>query len=263
MTNETRPKPAIKVLGRDDKKPLPKRFYRDVGLGATISAEGGGGFAILLDGRPVKTPAKGDLVLPREALATAVAEEWAAQITHIDPATMPLTKLCNTAIDRVRGREDEIAGEITQYAGSDLVCYRAERPPKLVAMQAAAWDPVLAWARQELNANFTLAYGLMPVPQPAESLARVRDALDAFDCFALCALHNMTTLTGSALMALAHARGFGDLEATWAAAHADEDFQIEAWGTDAEAEARRVHRWRAMQAAGRLLALANRAIQGV
>lgn len=217
----------------------------------------------MLDGRPVKTPAKGELVLPREALATAVAEEWAAQITHIDPAAMPLTKLCNTAIDRVRGREDAIAAEIAHFAGSDLVCFRAERPPKLVAMQAVAWDPVLAWADADLSAPFVRVCGLMPVPQPAESLARVRNALDAYNCFALCALHNMTTLTGSALMALAHARGFRDLEATWAAAHADEDFQIEAWGSDAEAEARRRHRWRDMQAAGRLLQLAVCGIQGV
>ena len=217
----------------------------------------------MLDGRPVKTPAKGELVLPREALATAVAEEWAAQVTHIDPAAMPLTKLCNTAIDRVRGREDAIADDIAKYAGSDLVCYRAERPPKLVSMQAVAWGPVLAWAGAQLSATFTLGSGLMPVRQPSESLARVRAALDAFDCFALCALHNMTTLTGSALMALAHARGFRDLESTWAAAHVDEDFQIEAWGSDAEAEARRRHRWRDMQAAGRLLQLAIRGIQGV
>ncbi len=134
MTDDNKPNPATKVLGRDDAKPLPKRFYKDVGLGAAL-----GGFAILLDGRPVKTPAKGELVFPREGLATAVAEEWSAQATHINPALMPLTKLCNTAIDRVRGREGEIATEITQFAGSDLVCYRAERPAKLVAMQAAAW----------------------------------------------------------------------------------------------------------------------------
>ena len=258
MTDENKPRQAVKVPGRDEKKPLPKRFYKEVGLGATLSAEGGSGFAILLDGRPVKTPAKGQLVLPREALATAVAGEWAAQGTHIDPAAMPLTKLCNTAIDRVLGREGIIADDIASYAGSDLVCYRADSPPKLVARQAAAWDPVLTWARTELKAAFTLAQGVIPKAQPADSLARARAALDGFDCFALCALHNMTTLTGSALMALAHARGFRDLEATWTAAHVDEDFQIEAWGSDAEAEARREHRWRDMQAAGALLVLARR-----
>jgi chaperone required for assembly of F1-ATPase len=240
-----------KVLGRED-KPLPRRFYKDVGLGVTL-----GGFAILLDGRPVKTPAKGELALPHEGLATAVAEEWAAQGAHIVPASMPLTKLCNTALDRVRGREAEIAGEITQYAGSDLVCYRAERPPKLMAMQAAAWDPVLAWAEQALGVSLVVASGLMPVTQPADSLAGVRRALDGFDCLALCALHNMTTLTGSTLMTLAHAHAFRDLEATWAAAHVDEDFQIAAWGTDAEATARRGDRWRTMQAAGDLFRYVN------
>ena len=126
-----------------------------------------------------------------------------------------------------------------------------------MAMQAAAWDPVLVWARYELSATFKLAQGLMPVTQPAASLARVRAALEGFDSFALCALHNMTTLTGSALMALAHARGFRDLKTTWTAAHVDEDFQIEAWGPDDEAETRREHRWRDMQAAGALLVLAR------
>lgn len=243
MSDDQKPK----VLGREERT-LPKRFYKDVGLGATL-----GGFAILLDGRPVKTPAKSELVLPRDGLATAVAEEWAGQGMHIDPGSMPLTKLCNTAIDRVRGREAEIADEITRYAGSDLVCYRAERPSRLVEQQSAAWDPILAWAKETLSATFVLARGLMPVTQPAESLTRVRAALEGFDCFGLCALHNMTTLTGSALMALAHARGARTLTEIWAAAHVDEEFQIEAWGSDAEAMARRAHRWGEMQSAGALL----------
>ena len=181
-----------KVPGRED-KPLPRRFYKEVGLGVTS-----GGFAILLDGRPVKTPSKGDLgkgdlVLPTEALARAVAEEWASQAKHIQPTTMPLTKLCNTAIDRVRGRETEIADEIVAYAGSDLVCYRADGPRGLVMSQAAAWDPVLAWAETELGARFAPVVGLIHQLQPADSLERIRRALAAFDAFALCALHNMTT----------------------------------------------------------------------
>lgn len=257
MTGDETPKPPpapprAKVLGREEARPLPKRFYKDVGLGATL-----GGFTILLDGRPVKTPTRNDLLLPREALATAIAAEWAAQGAHIDPASMPLTKLANTAIDRVRGREDEIAGEITAYAGSDLVCYRAGRPASLVARQAAAWDPVLAWAEDQLGARFVLITGLMPKPQPTGSIGKVRAALAAFDPFALCALHNMTTLSGSALLCLAHAMGQFDLETIWAAAHVDEDHQIAAWGADEGAAIRRAGRWREMQAAGRLLQLAR------
>ena len=244
--------PRAKVLGREEAAPLPKRFYKDVGLGATL-----GGFTILLDGRPIKTPSKADLLLPREGLATAVAEEWAAQGAHIDPATMPLTRLGNTALDRVRGRETEIIDELVAYAASDLVCYRADRPASLVQAQAAAWDPVLDWAETKLGAHFTRVVGLMPRPQPAASMARVRTALAAFDPFALCALHNMTTLSGSALLCLAHAAGQFDLETIWAAAHVDEDHQIAAWGADEGAAIRRAGRWRAMQAAGRLLQLAR------
>lgn len=246
------PKISAKVLGREI-RPLPKRFYKDVGLGATL-----GGFAILLDGRPVKTPAKNDLILPTGGLAHAVAEEWAAQGAHIDPAAMLLTKLANTALDRVRGREGEIAQEIAGYAGSDLVCYRAEQPPKLVAAQETAWGPVLAWAAQRHGIVLAKTSGMMHVAQPADALTRVRGLLDAYDCFALCALHNITTLTGSAMMALAHAEGVRDAEATWAAAHVDEDFQIEQWGADGEAADRRAYRWREMAAAAALLALARR-----
>ena len=252
MSDDTPKPPATKVLGRED-RPLPKRFYKEVGLGAIL-----GGFAVLLDGRPVKTPSQGDVVLPLEALAHAVAEEWASQGIHLQPSTMPLTKLCNTAIDRVRGREPEIADEIAAYAGSDLVCYRADRPRSLVQAQAATWDPVLAWAETELGARFVAIVGLMHQPQPRGSLQRVRTALDAFDALALCALHNMTTLTGSALIPLAHAHGHLDLATAWAAAHVDEDHQIAEWGTDDEALARRAGRWLDMQAAGRLLAFVHR-----
>ena len=254
MTDDGRSdKPATrpKVLGREERV-LPRRFYRDVGLGATL-----GGFAILLDGRPVRTPAKNGLELPNERLATAVAQEWAAQGVHIDPHSMPLTKLSNTALDRVRSREEEIVEEIAAFAGSDLVCYRAASPASLVEAQAAAWDPALDWADENLGARFVVVTGLVHQPQPAESVARVRTALAAHDAFALTALHNMTSLTGSALFALAHAAGAFDLETIWVAAHVDEDFQIAAWGTDAEAEARRASRWGDMQAAGRLLVLSR------
>lgn len=254
MTQDQAPKdaakkPKVKVLGRED-KPLPKRFYQEVGLGATV-----GGFAILLDGRPVRTPAKSAFVVPREALAAAVAEEWAGQVETINPHAMPLTRLCNTAIDRVRGRETEILDELTAYAGSDLVCYRADHPASLVSAQKAAWDPVLTWAETQLGVRLVTITGLMPVAQPPESLAHVRAALVPFDPFALCALHNMTTLTGSLLLPLGLARGPFDLDFVWAAAHIDDDHQIAAWGQDDEAAGRRAGRWLETQAAARLLQL--------
>lgn len=265
-TRDTQPntpeKSAAKVLGREMKKALPRRFYKEVGLGVTLE-----GFAILLDGRPVKTPTKSGLTLPTEGLANAVAREWADQVKEIDPATMPLTKLCNTAIDRVRGRETEIVDELAAYADSDLVCYRAAHPLALAQAQAAAWDPVLAWARASLGAPFVTVQGLSHQPQPETSIEKARSALAEFDAFELCALHNITTLTGSVLLALAHARDgragaqSWALEKVWSVAHVDEDFQIAAWGQDDDAVIRRAGRWREMQAAGQLLRLARKSVR--
>src|SRR5262245_53474209 len=229
---------------------LPKRFYQRVDV-----ADRDGGFALLLDGKPVRTPGKKQLLLPSRALAEAVAEEWRAQKERIDPATMPLTKLANSAIDGVPGREDAVIGDILNYAGSDLLCYRAERPRGLVEAQRAHWDPVLAWAKSVLGAPFVLAEGIVHVAQPQASLDRLREALKAYDPFGLTALHVMTGLTGSALLALAVALGLMSLEEAWKAAQVDEDWQIAQWGEDAEAASRRVARRRDFAAAARALAL--------
>ena len=228
---------------------LPKRFYNHV----AIKDEGRGAASLLLDGKAVRTPAKAHLALPTRELAEAVAEEWRAQRDRIDPLTMPLTKLANSAIDSVKDREQAVIDDIAKYAGSDLLCYRAEGPKTLVTFQTKHWDPVLAWAKTALDAPFALAEGVVHVRQPKVSLDRIRRALEGLDPFGLAALHVMTTLTGSALLALAVAKGKLTPEEAWQAAHVDEDFQISQWGEDAEAAKRRAHQRRDFDAAARLL----------
>jgi chaperone required for assembly of F1-ATPase len=235
---------------------LAKRFYQHV----TTHTEGGEGAALLLDGKPVRTPGKAALRLPTQALAEAVAEEWRAQGERIDPLTMPLTRLANSAIDGVAGREHAVIDDIVAHAGSDLVCYRAGGPNGLVKAQQMHWDPVLAWARSALGAPLFLAEAVAHVAQPETSIARLRETLLGRDAFSLAALHVMTGLTGSALLALAVAQGRLTPEAAWEAAHVDEDWQISKWGQDAEAAERRKNRWRDFAAAARALALVqNRA----
>jgi chaperone required for assembly of F1-ATPase len=229
---------------------LPKRFYERVDV-----ADRDEGFALLLDGKPVRTQGKRQLLLPSRPLAEALADEWRAQKERIDPATMPLTKLANSAIDGVSGREDDVIGDILNYAGSDLLCYRAEDPRGLVEAQRAQWDPVLAWAKSALGAPLVLAEGIVHVVQPQASLDRLREALKAHGPFGLAALHVMTGLTGSALLALAVGLGRMTPDEAWKAAHVDEDWQIAQWGEDAEAAARRAARRRDFDAAARALAL--------
>jgi chaperone required for assembly of F1-ATPase len=214
-------------------------------------------FRILLDGKPARTPAKAELTVPTGPLAQAVAAEWQAQRDHIDAATMPLTRLANSAIDGVAARLSRVRADIVAFAANDLVCYRADGPGPLVQRQGQQWDPILAWSRDVLGARFEVATGLMPIAQPARACAAVAAALEGLDAFRLVALHVMTTLMGSALLALAHARGVLTAEAAWAAAHVDEDWQISNWGEDADAASRRARRWAEMQAASRLLRLAN------
>ena len=244
---------------------LPKRFYKAVTVAAADSpappsaARGEGGaprFRVLLDGKPVR--AKRDLLLPTRALAEAVAAEWEAQGERIAPASMPLTRLVNTANDGIAGGEAQVRADIVGYAGSDLLCYRTADGGELARRQRAAWDPILAWGAEALGAHLVVAEGIMPVAQPNAAKQAVARALDRYGTLALVALHVMTTLTGSALLALAHAHGRLSTDAAWAAAHVDEDWQIEKWGEDSEASARRQRRWAEMQAASRLLALLAR-----
>lgn len=232
------------TIGKPDKPPLLKRFYTDVSV---LEAEDG--FAVALDGRVAKTPAKARLCFPTQALAEAVATEWTAQGQTIDPATMPLTRLANAAIDGVSREREAVAAEIVKYAGSDLVCYRAEGPERLVARQAALWDPILAFARDGLGARFMLAEGVMFVEQPASSLEAVAAAAPLDDVFALAGLSVLTTISGSALIAIAVRTGAMSLEDAWAAADLDEAWSAEVWGADSEAEARRAARRRDFEAA--------------
>jgi chaperone required for assembly of F1-ATPase len=242
-------KKAHPAIGKG-KPSLPKRFYKDVSV-----KDEGGGAALLLDGKAVRTPGKAKLVLPTRALAGAVAEEWRAQGEHIDPVTMPLTKLANSAIDGVAGREPDVIGDIVRHAASDLLCYRAHAPQGLAETQAEHWDQVLAWAKDALGAPLVLSQGVVHVAQPKASLDRLEGAIRGRDPFTLAALHVMTALTGSALLALAVALGQMTPEQAWQAAHVDEDWQISQWGEDAEAADRRQNRWRDFAAAARLLKL--------
>jgi chaperone required for assembly of F1-ATPase len=239
----------VKAAQREMKRPLPKRFYTEV---AVVPVEGG--FGLALDGKAVRTPARKNLALPTQALSEAVAAEWRGQGEHINPATMPLTRMANTALDGVATQMEQVAAEIAKFAGSDLVCYRAGEPDALVATQNAAWTPMLDFARDVLEARFNLAEGVMFVAQPEESVAAVARAVQAEaarpdGAFRLTALHEMTALTGSVLIALTLAKGALGFDPGWAAAHVDEDHQIRLWGADEEAQARRQTRLRDMRAA--------------
>ena len=223
---------------------LPKRFYRQ----ASYRAEEGG-YAIFLDARPLRTPARQPIAVPTRELAAALAAEWEAQATHIDPKTMPLTRIVNSGIDGVTTRREEVAEDIVRFAGSDLLCYRAERPDSLVARQAEVWDPLLDWARETLGIDLATTTGVMPIAQSAQALDAGRRTVAPTATLPLAALHVMTTLTGSAVIALAHARHHLTVEQAWAAAHVDEDWNISQWGADTMAEKRRRVRFADMTAA--------------
>lgn len=221
------------------KRPLPKRFYESVGIEARED-----GFSITLDGKPVKTPVKNVLTLPTREAAELVVAEWAGQGEHIDPATMPITKLANTAIDAVTNSLGEVFAEIVRFAGTDLLCYRADGPKELIDRQSARWDPLLGWVATAHGARFILVEGVMHQEQPREAIASFARALERYrDPFQLSCLSVVTTLTGSAVLALAFADGAFELDEVWALAHLDEDWTIEHWGSDAEAEARREGRY--------------------
>ena len=215
-------------------RPLAKRFYTSVDL-----LDQAGGYGLVLDGKPVKTPLKRNLFMPTKTLADAVAGEWESQEEHINPATMLLTKLCNTALDRVGEDRQRIVDEIVDYANSDLLCYRAEGPVELVARQVERWDPVLDWASDALGARCSVTGGVVHQNQPDACLAAFRKFVDGFDDFAIAGFHNVMTLTGSAVLAAAAKEEFLPGDQIWALAHIDEDWQIEQWGEDAEEANRR------------------------
>lgn len=227
---------------------LPKRFYKEVAT--RPHAEG---FAIVLDGRPIITPGRNTVAVPSGSLAEEIAAEWASQGETIDPATMPLTRIVNAAIDGVAREAAAVRADIVRYASSDLLCYRAKGPVSLVARQEALWSPVLAWAASRHGIRLYLTEGVTPVAQPRESLERVADAIADYQPLRLAALHVATTLTGSALLALAVAEGFISADSAWEAAELDETWQSEHWGADAEALRRAGNRRRDFAAAVRIL----------
>jgi chaperone required for assembly of F1-ATPase len=227
---------------------LRKRFFTNV----SVEETGQSGFAVLLDGKSVRTPARRALAAPARQLAEAIAQEWRDATDHIDPARMPVTRLANTIIDGVVGAETQVAAEIEKYLGSDLMYYRATEPEGLVARQAELWDPLLAFARDRLGARFVLAGGINYVAQPDHAVDAARRAIPK-DAWRLGAAHVVTTLTGSALLALAMDARAITVEAAWAAAHVDEDWNMAFWGRDVEALKRRVFRFEEMKAAALIL----------
>lgn len=211
-----------------------KRFYKEV-----TTVQGGRGHSVALDGRPMRTPAKAELVVPSKALADAIAEEWAGQGADISIPTMPLTRLASTAIDLVAVRRDAVIAEIANYAGTDLICYRAAHPPELVKRQQISWQPLLNWLTEYFDAPLHVTMGITPLSQPPASLAALRDAVAAHDDMHLTALRLATEASGSLTIALALLARRLDADAAFAAAELDESYQIEKWGEDPEQTKRR------------------------
>jgi len=228
-----------------------KRFWTEVAI-----AEADGGWGIRLDDRPLKTPARATLVLPSLPLAEAIAEEWRACGEEIDPRTMPLTGLANAAIDHVAPRPQVFAKDLARYAEGDLLCYRADHPAGLVAAQAAAWDPLLVWARQRFDVHFLVATGIMHVPQPPAAVAALQAALTPATAFELAALSPIVTIGGSLITALALFEQAIDLDTAWDAVTVDDCWQLDQWGADDEALAALANRRADFAAAARLLELA-------
>ncbi|MFQ5535125.1 MAG: ATP12 family chaperone protein [Sphingomonadales bacterium] len=207
-----------------------KRFYKRADYRAEDE-----GFAITLDDRRVRTPAKAFLDVPFEALARAIAGEWAAQGEEIAPDAMPLTRLANTAIDRVVGRKSEVVDEITRFAETDLLCCRADGPDSLVARQNESWQPLIEWANERHGARLAVTSGVLPVTQDDTAVAALRAAVDAFCPFAVTGLHGVITATGSVVVGLAVAEHRLSPDQAWSVSQIDEDFQAEKWGEDEEA----------------------------
>ena len=214
------------------------------------------GFVITLDDKPIRTPSGRQVAVPARAIADAIAAEWEAQQEFIDPLTMPMTRFANSVVDAVVDRVEAVTDDVAKYFESDLLFYRAGHPEALVAREAAHWDPLLFWAADTLGAHFILAEGIVHVRQPESAIAAARAALPA-DPWSIAALHVITTLTGSALLALALLRGVVDPDQAWAAAHVDEDWNIEKWGVDEEVAARRAARLVDFRAAARILEALN------
>jgi chaperone required for assembly of F1-ATPase len=229
---------------------LRKRFYEKA-----AAREADGVFVVELDGRPIKTPARATLGVPSQALGDAIAGEWNAQETHINPESMLVTKLANTTLDRVAPRRDEIVGEIVAFGGTDLLCYRAEGPESLVAKQVAEWNPLLDWLEGRYGVRLLLISGVMFKEQPADALERLQDGVAKRSDFELAGLHQAVSISGSLVLGLALADGHIDADRTHELAHLDETWQAERWGWDEEAQERLEGRREMLRATARYLYL--------
>lgn len=207
-----------------------KRFWKET---ATVPVDGG--YAIALDGRQVKTPAKADLIVPTPEMASAVAKEWDAQTGKIDPMTMPVTRGANAAIDKVAVQKDEVVAMLGAYGDSDLLCYRAAGPQELVALQAQHWDPLIDWAAEAFGVRLQTAQGVMHFPQDGEGQARLTAELHQMSHFHLAGAHDLISLSGSLVLALAVTRGRLSAPEAWAMSRVDEEWQITQWGEDEDA----------------------------
>ena len=241
------PTTPVEAARRGARPVLRRRFYAKATAATTAE-----GHLVCLDDKPVHTPMRRLLAAPNLTLAQAIAAEWEAQYDLINPAKMPLTRLANAVIDGVVDSLGTVAADVEKYLASDLLFYRTSAPLELRARQAQHWDPILAWARDELGAQFKLGEGVVYVAQPDAALKAASAAIPA-DPWRLVAAHAVTSLTGSALIALAIARGELSSDAAWQAAHVDEDWNMEQWGKDEMALQRREFRFAEFQAAAAVL----------
>ena len=251
MSDDKRPSDPEAVSRRLTRPQLPRRFYKVVSIGA----DGEAAIALLLDGRTARTPAKNLLAVPDEAVALALAAEWEAQSRASSiPPRMPLTRLVNTALDRVTEAMEAVRADLVAHAGADLICYRAEGPEGLVAAEDAAWNPLVDLGAEGARRAAGAGGGDRPCRAgPTPPWRRSPGRVEPFDALGLAALHTATTLTGSAIIALALARGRLTAEEAWAAAHVDEDWQMRQWGRDEAALTRRAARFEELKAAALVL----------
>ena len=232
-----------------ENRPLPKRFYPEAS-----AAPSGEGWAIFLDGRPVKTPARRVLAAPCEQLAVEMAAEWDAQTKHIDPFTMPLTRLAHVAIDRMEESRLAAADEIARFAGTDLLCHRSDAP-ELAARQAERWDPLLEWSNSALDAPLKSAVTVLALEQPVGSIEALKARAGALDNWRLTALTSAVPLLGSAVLGFALLEAEIDAETAFALSRLDEDYQAERWGEDGEAAEAAANRKRDLLACERVCRL--------
>jgi chaperone required for assembly of F1-ATPase len=227
---------------------LPKRFYKQSGVGVVDN-----GFTVTLDGRPTRTPGKVPVVVPSAAIATAMAEEWAAQGEDVDAQTMPTVRLINSALESGEAMVPAFRDEIVKFAGNDMLLYRADTPRELVAAQEALWDPALVKLARHFGVKFQPTVGITHQPQPASTLARLAESLEGEGLFVMTALVSITGLTGSGLLAIGLWHELFTPDEVWAAAHVDEDYQSDLWGAVDEAVKRRQTRRVEFDAAVRVL----------